>query len=114
MKTFFRKTYYTFIVLFVAFLVGCSSTQHGAPINFAKLERLSVGLSTQDTVKEIFGYPQDIEYPDERTVYKYRFYHKQNATVTRHGVDFVFNNKQRLIDITINDASDFGEQTLEQ
>ncbi|MDN3661088.1 outer membrane protein assembly factor BamE [Vibrio agarivorans] len=111
MKSFLKKTCTIAITLFV---VGCSATQHGSPINFTKLERLSLGLSTQDTVKETFGYPQTIEYPDTRTIYKYRFYQKKYANVTKQGVDFVFNDKQRLIDITINDASDFGEPNQPQ
>ncbi|EGQ9239485.1 MULTISPECIES: hypothetical protein [Vibrio] len=106
MKTFFKKTICLIGLLLVT---ACSSTQYGAPINFAKLERLSIGLSTQETVKEVFGYPQLIEYPDNRTIYKYRFFQKQNSSITRQGVDFVFNEAQRLIDITINDANDFGQ-----
>lgn len=86
-------------------LTGCTSapTETGRPINFAKLERVSVGLSTQQNVKEIFGYPQSIEYPDDRTIYRYRY----NSASHRQGVDFVFNKKMRLIDVTINDAEEY-------
>lgn len=111
MDTFFKKT---IIAIVLALLVGCTSYQHGNPINFAKLERLSVGLSTQETVKETFGFPQEIEYPDQRTIYKYRFFQKRNGDITQQGVDFVFNERQRLIDITINDASDYREKTVQQ
>lgn len=89
-------------------LVGCASPeQTGRPINFAKLERLSVGLSTQQTVKEVFGYPQAIEYPDNRTIYRYRYSYKDSSEIYKQGVDFVFNKQQRLIDITVNDAEEY-------
>ena len=89
-------------------LVGCAAPyESGSPINFAKLERLSVGLSTMETVKETFGYPQSVEYPDNRTIYRYRYVYKDNSDTSRQGVDFVFNRQQRLINITINDAEEY-------
>ncbi|CCO46821.1 putative Lipoprotein [Vibrio nigripulchritudo SOn1] len=104
---FFSKSILAVLFLAAA-LVGCASPeQTGRPINFAKLERLSVGLSTQQTVKEVFGYPQAIEYPDNRTIYRYRYAYKSNSQVYKEGVDFVFNKQQRLIDITVNDAEEY-------
>lgn len=85
----------------------------GRPINYAKLERLTLGVSTQETVKESFGYPQKIIYPDNRTIYKYRYLRTSRTEHTRHAVDFVFNHNQRLIDITINDAIDLENQKME-
>ncbi|MGD8116836.1 outer membrane protein assembly factor BamE domain-containing protein [Vibrio sp. TRT 29B02] len=104
---FFSKSILTTLLLTSA-LVGCATPeQTGRPINFAKLERLSVGLSTQQTVKEVFGYPQAIEYPDNRTIYRYRYSYKDNSEIYKQGVDFVFNKQQRLIDITVNDAEEY-------
>ncbi len=91
-------------LLAVAVLAGCSTTEFGKPINYAKLERLTIGVSTQETVKQVFGYPQEVLYVDSRTIYKYRYLSKRSNETDRHAIDFVFNHNQRLIDITINDA----------
>lgn len=94
------------LVLCSALLVGCSNTgqQIGKPINFAKLERITLGISTQETVKQIFGYPQEVLYPDTRTIYKYRYLDTSVDPNIKQAIDFVFNKQQRLVDITINDA----------
>ncbi len=94
------------LTVFCAFflMVGCTNLEVGKPINYAKLERLTVGISTMETVKQVFGYPQEIIYPDSRTIYKYRYLKKSTFEENKHAIDFVFNHNQRLIDITINDA----------
>lgn len=103
-----KKTRIFALLCVMSLLTACvAPKQSGRPINFAKLERLSVGVSTQETVKEVFGYPQSIEYPDNRTVYRYRYRHQDASEITTQGVDFVFNKQQRLVDITINDALEY-------
>lgn len=97
------------VIGFIMTMVGCSTIESGKPINYLKLERLTLGISTQETVKEVFGYPQEIIYPDNRTVYKYRYYRKSSFSEDRHAVDFAFNHNQRLIDITVNDAINMQE-----
>ncbi|MDD9175993.1 hypothetical protein PVK62_08075 [Aliivibrio sp. S3MY1] len=101
------------IFALITALAGCASSEMGRPINYAKLERLTLGVSTQETVKEFFGYPQQIMYPDNRTIYKYRYLKTSTSSHTRHAVDFVFNHNQRLIDITINDAIDLESIKME-
>lgn len=105
--TFFSKTLAT-LILGVA-LSACSSippTETGRPINFAKLERISLGVSTQESVKQVFGYPQSIEYPDNRTIYRYRYHYENDNKISKQAIDFVFNKRMRLIDFTINDGDE--------
>ncbi|ELP5729337.1 hypothetical protein QTV44_002604 [Vibrio vulnificus] len=92
--------------------VGCSMTGEkvGKPINFAKLERVTLGISTQETVKQVFGYPQEVLYPDTRTIYQYRYYDSTQKPHIKQAIDFVFNKQQRLVDITINDAIGMGSE----
>lgn len=89
---------------------GCSLTGEtvGKPINFAKLERVTLGISTQETVKQVFGYPQEVLYPDTRTIYQYRYYDNTQKPHIKQAIDFVFNKQQRLVDYTINDAIGMG------
>lgn len=102
--TFFSKTLIAFTLS--AALTACSSTpvESGQPINFAKLERVSLGVSTQESVKQVFGYPQSIEYPDNRTIYRYRYRYEDGDVISKQAIDFVFNKRMRLIDFTINDG----------
>ncbi len=102
------KTKWFVALLLTGVLTGCASSYEvGKPINYTKLERLTLGVSTQETVKQVFGHPQEVVYIDNRTIYKYRYLNKRGSTIeARHAVDFVFNHNQRLIDITINDAID--------
>ena len=93
----------------ISLTAACSHVEQGTVINYVNLDRLTLGISTQDTVKEVFGYPQFIDYPDDRTIYKYRFFKKTFNERIKQGVDFSFNKQQRLIDITINDATNFDK-----
>ncbi|MEI8659452.1 hypothetical protein [Vibrio sp. Hal054] len=107
--TFSKKHALASLVLVAAMgLSGCASPkQEGRAINFAKLERVSVGISTQDDVEKLFGYAQSVEYPDDRTVLKYRYTYSSHNENVRQAVDFVFNKAQRLVDVTINDGQTF-------
>ncbi|ENI4488061.1 membrane lipoprotein lipid attachment site-containing protein [Vibrio fluvialis] len=92
------------ILCAVAALSACASKEIGKPINYAKLDRLTLGISTQEDVKVTLGYPQSIIYPDNRTIYQYRYKNDTGGKIYIQAVDTVFNKNQRLIDITINDG----------
>ncbi|MBY7854236.1 outer membrane protein assembly factor BamE [Vibrio fluvialis] len=85
-------------------LSACSNTEIGKPINYAKLDKLTLGISTQEDVKLTLGYPQSVIYPDNRTIYQYRYKSHTDGKIYIQAVDTVFNKNQRLIDITINDG----------
>lgn len=92
------------VIVLVVFLSACAVHETGKPINYAKLERLTLGISTQEDAKQVMGYPQAILYPDSRTIYQYRYTRVKGHHTLRQALDLVFNKNQRLIDITINDG----------
>lgn len=100
-KVLFKKL---IALTFIAALTACAATPVGKPINYVKLETLTLGYSTQDRAKEVMGYPQRVLYEGERTIYQYRYYNGDSSDPIRQAVDLVFNKQQRLIDVTINDA----------